>query len=158
MLRLTVVVLAIALAGTASAAGWRKLRIDASSEANFQKSVALFQDKLSPSRRVAFDLSLQDIWIHGSRLAEEQQREYTEADYFRQLDGLGYEEVVTLTDSTGEKEGAYRAQYYYSRGGGGAQNGQAPWPQSSPWPQRQPPKVNEQTCRGCGPAIGAPPQ
>jgi hypothetical protein len=155
MLRLTVAVLAIALAGTASAAGWRKLRIDASSEANFQKSVALFQDKLSPSRRVAFDRSLQDIWIHGSRLAEEQQREYTEADYLRQLDGLGYQEVVTLTDSTGETGGRYRASYYSTRPSGGAQNAQA---FESPWPQRDPPKVNGQTCRGCGSAIGAPAQ
>jgi len=90
MLKLTVAVLAIALASSASAAGWRKLRIDASSDTSFQASVALFQDKLSPSRRMAFAMSLEDIWLHGSRLAEEQQREYTQADYLRQLDGLGY--------------------------------------------------------------------
>ncbi len=35
MLKLTVAVLAIVLAGTASAAGWRDLRIDASSAASY---------------------------------------------------------------------------------------------------------------------------
>ena len=115
MLKLTVAVLAFALAGTATAGGWRKLRIDASSDTSFQESVALFQDKLSPSRRVAFAMSLEDIWLAGSRVAEEQQREYTQADYLRQLDGLGYEEVVTLTDPTGKRAGQYRAAYYQSR-------------------------------------------
>ena len=115
MLKLTVAVLAVALASSASAAGWRKLRIDASSDTSFQESVALFQDKLSPSRRVAFAMSLEDIWLAGSRLAEEQQREYTRADYLRQLDGLGYKEVVTLTYPTGKIEGQYRAEYYRAR-------------------------------------------
>ena len=103
------------LAGSASAAGWRSLRIDASTEAAFKESVAAFQDKLSPSRRNAFLRSLQDIWNHGSELAEEQQRQYTDADYQRQLHGLGYEEIVRLTDPTGKKEGQYRAEYYQSR-------------------------------------------
>src|SRR5262245_3419605 len=94
MVKTIVTVLALVLAGSASAAGWRKLRIDASSETSFQESVALFQSKLSPSRRNAFLRSLQDIRNHGLRLAEEQQRKYTRADYLRQLDGLGYEEVV----------------------------------------------------------------
>jgi hypothetical protein len=115
MLKFTVAVLAVVLASSASAAGWRKLRIDASSDTSFQESVALFQDKLSPSRRVAFAMSLEDIWLAGSRLAEEQQREYTQADYLRQLDGLGYEEVVTLMDPTGKNEGRYRAVYYQAR-------------------------------------------
>jgi hypothetical protein len=147
MLKVTVAVLAVVLASSASAAGWRKLRIDASSEAAFTVSVNTFQEKLTPSRRVAFALSLEDIWLNGTRLAEEQQREYTQADYLRQLDGLGYEEVVAFTDPTGEKEKRYRAQYYYARGNGGTPN-----PVSNgnpPWPQRDPPKVNEQTCRGC---------
>src|SRR5262245_60276311 len=115
MLKLTVAVLAVVLASSASAAGWRKLRIDASSDTSFRQSVARFQDKLSPSRRVAFAMSLRDIRNHGLQLAEEQQREYTDADYQRQLHGLGYEEVVTLTDPTGKREGHYRAQYYNAR-------------------------------------------
>jgi hypothetical protein len=115
MLKLTVAVLAVALASSASAAGWRKLRIDASSEAAFDQSVATFQQKLSPSRRAAFPLLLEDIWNHGSQLAEEQQRDYTRAEYLQQLHGLGYEEVVTLVDPTGKKEGQYRAEYYEAR-------------------------------------------
>ena len=75
MLKITVTVLALVLAGTASAEGWRKLQIDASSEAAFNESVVTFQKKLSPSRRVAFAMSLEDIWLAGSRRAEEQQRE-----------------------------------------------------------------------------------
>ena len=128
MLKLTVAVLAVALASSASAAGWRKLRIDASSDTSFQESVALFQDKLSPSRRVAFAMSLEDIWLAGSRLAEEQQREFTQADYLRQLDGLGYEEVVKLTDPTGKAEGRYRAEYYASRASTGPGRVSRPYP------------------------------
>ena len=117
MLKLTVAVLALALAGTA-AAGWRDLRIDASSEATFKESISAFEEKLSPSRRNAFLRSLQDIRNHALQLAEEQQREYTDADYQRQLHGLGYEEVVTLVDPTGKRAGQYRAGYYQSRAWG----------------------------------------
>ena len=118
MLKLTIAVLAVVLAGTASAAGWRSLRIDASSAATFSESVATFQENLTPSRRIAFVRSLQDIWIHVTKLAIEEQREYTEADYLRQVHGLGYKDLVTLVDPTGKKEGQYRAEYYYSRSGG----------------------------------------
>ena len=114
MQKLTVAVLAFALAGTA-AAGWRDLRIDASSEATFKESISAFEEKLSPSRRNAFLRSLQDIRNHGLQLAEEQQREYTDADYQRQLHGLGYEEVVTLTDPTGHQAKSYRAEYYLAQ-------------------------------------------
>jgi hypothetical protein len=119
MLKVTFAVLAVTLAGTASAAGWRNLSIDASSEAAFNASVATFQEKLSPSRRAAFDQSLQDIWRDGTQRATAEQREYTSEDYFRELDGLGYEEVIRVTDPTGEKAQRYRAQYYYARGSGG---------------------------------------
>lgn len=112
MLKLTVAVLAVGLAGTASAAGWRSLRVDGSSEASFAESVAAFQQKLSPARRLVFDLALQDIWIQGTKGAEADQREYTATEYFRQLDGLGYQEVVTFTDQTGDTaQMRYRAAY-----------------------------------------------
>jgi hypothetical protein len=116
MVKLSVALLAIALAGTASAAGWRSLRIDASSEASFNQSVELFRDKLSPSRRHAFERSLQQIWLQGENEAAASQREYTQDDYFAQLDGLGYEEVVRVTDPTGEQAQKFRAEYYYARG------------------------------------------
>jgi len=127
MLKLTVATLAIVLAGTASAAGWRDLRIDASSAASYSESIATFQQKLSPSRRIAFARSLHDIWLRGSQLAEERQSEFTDADYFGVLHGLRYEEVVTLTDPSGKKEGRYRAEYYASRAYGGAAPGTPAW-------------------------------
>lgn len=111
MLRLTVTVLAVALAGTAGAAGWRSLRVDASSHVAFGQSLAEFKDKLTPARRYTFGESLQDIWVAGVETAAAQQREYTVADYYKQLDGLGYEEVVTLLDPTGETARRYRAAY-----------------------------------------------
>jgi hypothetical protein len=115
MLRLAFAVLAVVLVGTAGAEGWRKLQLDGSSEAAFSESVALFQDKLSPSRRMAFALALQDVWIDGTQKASAEQREYTAGDYLQELDGLRYDEVVKLTDPTGEKAKRYRARYYYTR-------------------------------------------
>ena len=101
MLKLTIAVVGIALAGTASAAGWKSLKVDGSSEAAFEQSLSEFKDKLSTARRHVFGEALNDIWIQGAKAAETEQREYTATDYYRQLDGLGYEQVVTLTDPTG---------------------------------------------------------
>ena len=111
MLKLAIAVLAVALAGTASAGGWRSLRVDGSSEAAFGESVAALQEKLTPARRYTFERALQDILIHGTKGAEGEQRETTTSEYWRQLDGLGYEEVVTFTDPTGETARRYRAAY-----------------------------------------------
>lgn len=102
MFKLAVAVLAVAFAGTVSAAQWKDLRIDGSSEAAFQQSMAIFKEKLSPERRYAFQEALMDIWIQGATSAESNQREYTVSDYYQRLHGLGYEEVVTLTDPTGQ--------------------------------------------------------
>jgi hypothetical protein len=102
MLKLTVAIVAIALAGTASAAGWRSLKIDGSSEGAFAQSLAAFKEELSPARHYAFGEALKDIWLQGAKAAEAEQREYTTADYYRQVDGLGYEQVITFTDSTGD--------------------------------------------------------
>lgn len=102
MLKLAVVVLAVALAGTASAAGWKSLRVDGSSEEAFAQSMEAFKDKLSPARRYVFGEALKDIWVQGAKAAEAEQREFTASDYYSQVDGLSYEEVVTLTDPTGD--------------------------------------------------------
>ena len=111
MLKLTMAVLAIALAGTASA-GWRSLRVDGSSEASFKESVAAIQEKLPEVRRHLFAAALQDIWVERSKAAAAEQREYTESEYFRQLDGLGYQEVVRFTDPTGDTaQMRYKAVY-----------------------------------------------
>jgi hypothetical protein len=137
MLKLTVAVLAIALAGNASAGGWRSLRIDASSEASFKISLEAFNDKLSPARQEVLGLALQDIWAQGTKEANAARREYTASDYYRQIDGLGYEQIVTLTDPTGKlAKMRYRAAkndaFYASRPAqGSASAAAAPWPTSS---------------------------
>jgi hypothetical protein len=129
--------LAIALAGTASAAKWRDLRVDGSSEEAFAQSLEVFKDKLPRSRRYAFDRVLQDIWLQETQAAAAEQREYTRDDYLRQLDGLTYNEIGRVLDPTGKLAQGYRAQYFYARGGGGA----AFKTPESPWPARVPPPV-----------------
>ena len=110
MLKLTVAVLTLALAGTACAGGWRSLRIDGSSQAAFEKSLAEFREKLTNGRRYAFTLALNDIWYRGTK--EAGRREYTEADYRRELDGLAYEQIVSFTDPTGETARQRRLAFY----------------------------------------------
>jgi hypothetical protein len=102
MLKLTVAVLVFAIAGSASAAGWRWLRTDGSDEASFMRSVAALQDKLSPARLYVFNRALQDLWLQGAESAEAQQREYAPAEYFQRLHGLGYDEIVALADPSGD--------------------------------------------------------
>src|SRR5262245_46733405 len=100
-LKLTVTALAIAFAGTASA-GWRTMRLEAVDLATFDESVSAFEEELSTARQYVFILALQDIWAQGLQSAGAQQREYTEIEYLRQLDGLTYDEIVTLADPTGK--------------------------------------------------------
>jgi hypothetical protein len=107
MLKITVGVLALVLASSASAAGWRSMSIDASSEASFNESVAALKDKLPRVRRAIFEQSLIDIFVQGTKAAEADEREYTSSDYLRQLDGLGYKEIVTFTDPTGDTADLY---------------------------------------------------
>jgi hypothetical protein len=132
MLKLTVAVLAVALAGTASAGGWRSLRIDASSEAGFAQSVEAFNDELPLARREVFVHALQDIWVQGVTAARADDREYTADEYFRQIHGLKYDEVVTLLDPTGETADArYREATRLIARGRMVANGPAPtqyWP------------------------------
>ena len=124
MLKLAVAVLTLALAGVVNAAGWSSLRIDSSSEAAFQQSLAAFQEKLPPARRQVFGQALLDIWRQGKADAEADQREYTATDYQRQLHGLSYDEVVTFTDPTGATAKARQRD---------AQRGQAGGPSVSSW-------------------------
>jgi hypothetical protein len=102
MLKLTIAVLAVALAGTASAAGWRSLRLDGSSEEGFTKSLAAFKEELPPARYFVLLSALQDVWAAGTKGAEAGQGDYTESDYLRQLDGLTYKGVVRFTDPSGD--------------------------------------------------------
>ncbi len=56
--------------------------------------------------------SLQDIWAEGMQAAEAEQREYTLADYLRQVDGLRYKDVTAFTDPTGETADRYWGRVY----------------------------------------------
>ena len=62
----------------------------------------MFKEKLSPARRQVFGEALKDIWVKGSQEAAAEQREYTTADYYRQIGGLGYKQVVNFTDPSGD--------------------------------------------------------
>lgn len=84
----------LALSGCASTGEWRALRIDGSSKPSFEESVASIQRELSPARRDIFDLALADIWFTRATA----DGEYVAADYFRLLDGLGYEAIVALAN------------------------------------------------------------
>jgi hypothetical protein len=138
VLKLTIAVLAIALTGTAGAAGWRSLRLDGSSEASLEKSLAEFRDKLTPGRRYAFTLALRDIWYQGTKNAEADQREYTAADFLLQLDGLGYEQVVRFTDPTGETAKRHRADYNPYLTGDARRRMAGASPRSDTWSQAGP--------------------
>lgn len=102
MLKLIVAVLTVALAATASAAGWKDLRVDGSSEDAFKQSLAAFQTELSPERQQVFSNALMDIWLQGTAKAQADQRQFTAGDFQRQLHGLSYEEVVNFTDPSGD--------------------------------------------------------
>jgi hypothetical protein len=137
MLKVAVVVLTVALAGAAHAAGWRGLRIDGSSQSNFSDSVAALQEKLPPVRQYVFVRALQDIWVLGSQRAAAEQHEYTAADYFRRLDGLRYKDVVTLTDPSGDTA-LTRYREAWTRLYAATSFAALPL-SSSPWPQRPAP-------------------
>lgn len=130
MPRLTVAVLMLALAGVAHAGGWRSLRVDASSEAAFAQSLAVFREELSPARQQVFAQALFDIWRQGTADAEANQSEYTASDYHRQLHGLSYEEVVTFTDPTGATAKARHRDAERGQAGPSAQRWQQPYGRS----------------------------
>ena len=100
MSKATIVLSVLVLTGCASTSGWRALTIDGSSQSTFEESRALIEQALPTARSQLFAQALQDIWVTGAATAADDD-EYTAEDYFEQLDGLGYEEVVALADSTG---------------------------------------------------------
>jgi hypothetical protein len=100
MLKRTIVLLAVALAGASSGEELPSLRIDASSGRAFEHSLAAFRKELSPEHRQALGNALVDIWIAGTQAADAERGKYRKRDYYRQIDGLIYEEAVAFT--TGE--------------------------------------------------------
>ena len=61
--------------------------------------MASIQQALPMNRSPVFALALLDIWLVGNLTASDADG-YTAEDYFEQLHGLGYEEVVDLADSS----------------------------------------------------------
>ena len=137
MLKPTVAALAIALAGTASADGWRSLRVDASSDAAFERSLVAFKGELSPEQRQAFGEALKDIWMAGTQAAETDRGKYRTADYYRQIHGLSYEEVVNFT--TGETAELRRQAAAAPPRSAAAPRSAAPAYRRSPWEGVPPP-------------------
>ena len=105
MSKVAFAVLALVLAGTANA-GWRKLTIDGSTEADFVESVAALKRELSKVRAVELDFALNDIWVSNQQIAG---GAYTAEDYFKALDGLTFKDVIALSDPTKEEKGSRRA-------------------------------------------------
>ena len=107
MLKLTVALLAVALVASASASaeGWR---LDAGSHRAFKRSLEAAKEELSPENIQMLGGALKHIWNEGTKVAEAADQRYSDKDYFRQLDGLSYEEVVHFTDETYD---AAQAQY-----------------------------------------------
>jgi hypothetical protein len=137
MSKLTLVVVTVAIAGCASTGTWRDLRIDGSSQASIESSVFLIQQELPAYRRERFDMVLSDLWITATLDAETEGTEYTEADYFAQLDGLRYEDVLDLAgpDTTPRYWAVVQAG-----GRRGAQDvNKRPWPGTDP--DRFPPPI-----------------
>lgn len=135
MTKITAVLLALAVAGTANAAGWRSMHIDASSEDSFNESVIAFREKLPSVRRQVFERSLQDIWVAGMKAAQADGRDYTVSEYLRELDGLKYKDVVEFTDPSGDTADRYWDQAFATlnqsrnaQPGAGAPRGSFPGP------------------------------
>ena len=78
-------VLMLAGAASASANGWRALRIDGSTASGFEQSVAEMRQNLPYNRGVLFDLVLEDL-----------KARFATADVRKQVDGLGYKEIIQL--------------------------------------------------------------
>jgi len=94
-------IVAIVLTGCAE---WRALRIDGSSVAAFDESISRLEQELpSAYHRQTFGLALGDA-------AVEHNAGYRDEAYRAQLDGLTYNEVITLADQTGTPV----ASRYYS--------------------------------------------
>ena len=106
MLKRTIVLLAVALTGVSSGEESSSLRIDASSGRAFEHSLAAFKEELSPEGRQAFGDALVDIWLAGTQAAQGEGRKYKTKDYYRQVDGLDYAEVVALTTGEAAKQRA----------------------------------------------------
>ena len=107
MSKLTSLLLFLAIAGCASAPTNREtaLRIDATDVTTFIASVAAVQHRLRPDYQLRFVAALQEVWSATALKAgpESSEGEITR-QYFTQLNGLGYEQVVRLGGPAAEQK------------------------------------------------------
>jgi hypothetical protein len=102
-------------------------RIDGSSAATFERSVAMLQNDLPPRKREDFEIALAFTWVRAAALDAGDVDGDGDTDYFRRLDGLGYDEVVELADLPGDE--GYVAQLKRQRSQAAcAQQGRAATP------------------------------
>jgi len=88
--KLALSVVVMALAGCASTHGSRVLRLDGTSQANFEESVAALHESLGPNQRLRFQIALQQVSSTAARGGQ------TDAVTLAQLDGLAYDEIIGL--------------------------------------------------------------
>lgn len=155
MLKITLAALAVTLAGTAGADESRSLRVDASTRRAFEQSLAVFKEELSLEHREAFGDALKDIWIAGVQAADAEGRDYRRKDYYRQLDGLSYEEVIQLTTGEAAKL-RLQAAAAPPRAAAASRRAKPPAYSRSPWEGVPPPPSTWQP-RGGTPLFGPGP-
>ncbi len=78
-------VLMLVCGASASASGWRDLRIDASSDTGFNDSVQQMRDELPYHHALLFVLTLKDLKARFSPM-----------EYREHLNGLAYKQIVRL--------------------------------------------------------------
>ena len=81
----SVTVLMLVYGASASARGWRDLRIDASSDSRFNDSIQQMRDELPYHHALFFVMTLKDL-----------KARFSPAEYRQQLDGLSYKQIAHL--------------------------------------------------------------
>jgi hypothetical protein len=102
---LTVLMLVCGTNASASARGWRDLRIDASSDSRFNESVQQMRNELPYHRAVFFVLVLKDL-----------KKRFAPTEYRQQLDGLTYKQIAHLASPTVSDEYLTYYARLHSRG------------------------------------------
>jgi len=98
MPKVAFLIVGLAIAGCASTSGWRALRIDGTSKSTFEESAAAFRQELPQYERLCFDVAVQELWITAAFKAQTESNalEAARHDFLAQIDGQGYDEIVSL--------------------------------------------------------------
>jgi len=109
MPKLAFLIVGLALAGCASTSEWRALRLDGASKSTFEESAAVFRQELPQGRRLYFDVAITDLWTTAALKAqldlqtESNALEAASRNFLAQIDGLGYDEIVSLAGPRAKK-------------------------------------------------------